>query len=194
MPNGSPILTTEMKKTASERLKRLDKRDNEIQETRKVKNNFEELIYTAREFITEESTKDFVVKDLHEKFIARLVELEDWLYEDGLHAKKEEIEERVLEIYEVYGKGKTRETEKGYREKYYPTLETVIQNLTATIPGWKEDRSWVKKKHWDRLDYSFENFRTHMEKAVEVHKETKDWEDAEVEYKDTFELYKKVTE
>ena len=49
--HGLKTLSAEQKQKAKDRLKRLDDRDKKIYETWKAKNDFEELIYKARDWV-----------------------------------------------------------------------------------------------------------------------------------------------
>ena len=193
MPNGAPIMTREMKLAAVDRLKKLDENDNTIYETRKIKNTFEELIYKARAFVSEEETSIYVPAEDHEIFLSKLVELEDWLYEDGYDAGIEEIEEKISEIEEVYQAGVVRKVEKERREEYYPSIQKMIKNLTESVPQWKEDKDWVRERHWIMMDNLLGNFTAHMENATKMVETLKDYEDPEYEFKKTFDMYDELS-
>ncbi|KAJ1670137.1 adenyl-nucleotide exchange factor sse1, partial [Spiromyces aspiralis] len=62
-----------------------------------VKNNLEEYIYSMRDKVSY-TYKDFVDPKEKDGFLAKLTEIEDWLYEDGDDAPKAEYESRLAEL------------------------------------------------------------------------------------------------
>jgi hypothetical protein len=92
---GRPTMTPAMKEAAITRLSNLDKNDEDVYALRKTKNDFEELIYSAREWMSDEDNQKYVVTTEVEPFLHNLTEHEDWLYEDGYTESKEVFEGKI---------------------------------------------------------------------------------------------------
>uniref|UniRef100_S4REL5 Hypoxia up-regulated protein 1 n=1 Tax=Petromyzon marinus TaxID=7757 RepID=S4REL5_PETMA len=133
---GLPSLTTEQLRASKERLRWLEKRDEDKFKTEKSKNDYETVIYALRDWINEEENMPFVGAAKVEEIQEILREAENWLEEDGYNAK-------YIEINGKFSSLKMRKEEYGLRDQAVDNAKSKLQKLLDKIDDWTTKKAWI---------------------------------------------------
>lgn len=144
-------LTTEQKVNAAAHLVNLEKRDKLILDTMKAKNDYEALIYSSREWISEEDNQVYTTPETVEQFLKELSEGEDWLYEDGYDEKLEVYIERTQKLNSTYNPIRFRHSEHRVREEVVEPAKKYLANITEEINALHKQFPWIESFKIDRL-------------------------------------------
>ncbi|KAI6681873.1 hypothetical protein NL676_035754 [Syzygium grande] len=123
---------------AKNKLELLDKKDAERRRTAELKNNLEGYIYATKEKIeTSEELEKVSTDDERQSFIAKLDEVQDWLYMDGEDAIGDPIFFRLKEVTE-------RPAAVGHARSYLDQLQKIVQD-------WETKKSWLPTERIDEV-------------------------------------------
>jgi hypoxia up-regulated 1 len=109
--HGCRLLTKENKKAAKDRIKALEKRDNDKYKTDEAKNTFESLIYEFRSWLNEDENQVYESKEEIERLIEKCNSGEEWLYDAGDEVGYKEYQTKGYDLKGDYSKLRTRKSE-----------------------------------------------------------------------------------
>lgn len=141
---GHQPMTTEQKLNATAHLVNFEKRDKLIYDTLKAKNDYEALIYSSRDWISDESHHVYSTPEIIEEFQKNLTEGEDWLYEEGFDEKLEVYQERVRGLNATISSLKYRQAEHSVRDSILEGTYKLIGNFTNEIDAFQAQFPWIE--------------------------------------------------
>ena len=110
--HGITTLSKEQLQKAKDRLRAFERRDEEKMKTDKAKNDFESVIYSMREWLTDDENNAYVQSSESDELMTRLSQEEDWLLEgEGDKASHQEYSKRYNELNSKLQNYKSRKTE-----------------------------------------------------------------------------------
>lgn len=148
---GLQPMTSEMKINAIAQIADLERRDKLILDTMEAKNEYEALIYSTRDWISDEDNQVYSLPEIIEELQKNLTEGEDWLYEDGYDETYQVYKDRVNELNSTISKMKYRQSEHLLREDILDDTKEIIKNFTAQIDFFAEQLPWIEKSKIQRL-------------------------------------------
>ena len=101
---------------AKERMKQLEKRDEEKVKTDKAKNDFESIIYAMRDWINEEHNQPFIAGGVDD-LLGQLTSEEDWLMDEGDRSTHHEYNRRYEALNKELSAFKNRKQEHSERDE-----------------------------------------------------------------------------
>ena len=137
------LLNEDQKKAAKDRIKALEKRDNNKFKTDEAKNTFESLIYEFRGWLNEEENQVYDSKDEVEKWIENCNSAEDWLYEAGEEVGYKEYQTKGYDLQSAYSKLKVRKNEHQFRENQLREVQAGLKNMKDALPEILEKKTWI---------------------------------------------------
>ena len=140
---GHQPLTTEQKVTAIAHIVDIEKRDKIILDTLKAKNEFETLIYSSREWISNEGNQVYTTPDVIESYLSKLEQNESWLYEEGYNEKLEAYNKRIQDINSTLSEMKYRKIEHEKRQEMFMPAKLFLENSTAEVETLSSKFPWV---------------------------------------------------
>lgn len=141
---GHQPMSQEQKTQARLHLEELDHRDKVIIDTQKAKNDFEALIYSSREFATEEENQVYSTIQTIEELLVTLEKDENWLYEEGYNEKYEVYMDKINQINSTVSAIKYRKDEHHLREELIPSAQAYLRNFTSQIEAFSKRFPWVE--------------------------------------------------
>jgi len=105
------LLSKENKKAAKDRIKALEKRDNDKFRTDEAKNTFESLIYEFRGWLNNDENQVYEEASEIEKLVDLCNSGEEWLYDAGDEVGYKEYQTKGYELQTAYSKLKVRKQE-----------------------------------------------------------------------------------
>jgi len=149
--HGHQPMTEEQRLNATAHLVDLVVRDKTILETMKAKNDFEALIYSTREWVSDEDNQVYSTSEVIDELIQNLTTNEDWLYEDGFDETLEVYQDRIHKINSTIAPMKYRKEEHAIRAEILPITEKMLGNITNEIDAFYVQFPWTDKKKIDFL-------------------------------------------
>lgn len=137
-------MSLEQKSQAIIHLAELDKRDKVIIDTQKAKNEFEALIYSAREFALNEENQVYSTLAGIEELLVKLEKDENWLYEEGYNEKLEVYLEKINSINSTISPIMYRKAEHHLREELIQPAQQYLKNFTTQIISFSKQFPWVE--------------------------------------------------
>uniref|UniRef100_A0A7R9U3F9 Uncharacterized protein n=1 Tax=Pinguiococcus pyrenoidosus TaxID=172671 RepID=A0A7R9U3F9_9STRA len=126
----APGLTAAQLQEACELEQAMLAQDEERRQTANIKNDLEAYIYGQRDAIID-SLKEYITAEEKESFNKALMEMEDWLYDDGYDATKEVYLEKLAGLKKLGDPINARLFESQNRQKAADDLKSVIQSFMA---------------------------------------------------------------
>ncbi|CAI2382877.1 unnamed protein product [Moneuplotes crassus] len=148
---GLQPMTSEMKINAIAQMADLNRRDKLILDTMEAKNEYEALIYSTRDWISDEDNQVYSLPEITEELQKNLTEGEDWLYEDGYDETYQVYKDRINELNSTISKMKYRQTEHLLREDILDDTKELIKNFTAQIDFFAKQLPWIEKSKIQKL-------------------------------------------
>ena len=162
---GHQPMTTEQKVNAAAHLVDLEKRDKLILDTLKAKNDFEALIYSSRDWVSDEDNQVYTTPEVIEEFMKKLTEGEDWLYEEGYDQKLGVYKDRINELNDTIQPMRYRQSEHKIRTDVLDETHSMVNNFTQEIDSFKKHFPWIE-------DYKIERLREIAKNATEWFEKT----------------------
>lgn len=153
-----PMSADEMK-ISLDKLGKLDSNDEKRMLKEKAKNNLESYIYSVRAkvFDDHEDLLEIVTsEEQRDSLRAKMMDSEDWLYEDGDNAEVEEYELRLKELQADALEILTRMTEHSSRPKEVTKLRNQIGKLKNMVASWADDMPWINEDETERATTAIE--------------------------------------
>ena len=141
---GHQPMSLEQKSQAIIHLAEFDKRDKVIIDTQKAKNEFEALIYSAREFALNEENQVYSTLANIEELLVKLEKDENWLYEEGYNEKFEVYLEKINSINSTISPIMYRKAEHHLREELILPAQQYLKNFTTQITSFSKQFPWVE--------------------------------------------------
>jgi hypothetical protein len=148
---GHQPMSIEMKLNATAHLVDFENRDKMIFDTMQSKNDYEALIYSTRDWISDDANIVYTTSEQIEKLREDLVENEDWLYEDGYDEKYEVYQERINELNKTIGPMRYRQSEHDLRDSILDHTKQFVKNMTDEIERLHILRPWIEEYKIERL-------------------------------------------
>lgn len=136
-------MTNEQLRAARERMRWLEKRDEDKAKTDKAKNDFETVIYALRDWINEDENIPFVGASKVEDVSQLLRDAENWLEEDGYNAKYTEYLSRYSELNSQFTKFKARKEEYSLRDSAVESARTKLAKVQDKTEELEKKKSWI---------------------------------------------------
>eukprot|EP00968_Pinguiococcus_pyrenoidosus_P010387 scaffold820_cov227-Pinguiococcus_pyrenoidosus.AAC.5 len=153
----APGLTAAQLQEACELEQAMLAQDEERRQTANIKNDLEAYIYGQRDAIID-SLKEYITAEEKESFNKALMEMEDWLYDDGYDATKEVYLEKLAGLKKLGDPINARLFESQNRQKAADDLKSVIQSFMAVANSTEskyahlgdDDRKTIRLNFTDR--------------------------------------------
>lgn len=146
---GMP-LSDEALADSKRKLMELNRKDADRKRTAELKNNLEGYIYSTREKIeSSEEIEKVSTSEERQSFIAKLEEVQDWLYMDGEDAAAGEFEERLNMLKAIGDPIFFRLNELTARPAAVEQARRYFDELQEIVRGWQTKKPWIPK---DRID------------------------------------------
>lgn len=146
---GRP-LSDEALADSKRKLMELNRKDAERKRTAELKNNLEGYIYSTREKIeSSEEIEKVSTSEERQSFIAKLEEVQDWLYMDGEDATAGEFEERLNMLKAIGDPIFFRLNELTARPAAVEQARRYLDELQEIVRGWQTNKPWIPT---DRID------------------------------------------
>lgn len=136
-------MTNEQLRAARERMRWLEKRDEDKAKTDKAKNDFETVIYALRDWINEDDNMPFVGASKVEDVQHLLRDAENWLEEDGYNAKYSEYLSRYSELNSQFSKFKVRKEEYSLRDAAIESAKTKLAKVQDKTEELEKKKTWI---------------------------------------------------
>ncbi|XP_030516337.1 heat shock 70 kDa protein 17 [Rhodamnia argentea] len=137
---------------AKNKLEALDKKDAERRRTAELKNNLEGYIYATKEKIeTSEELEKVSTGDERQSFIAKLDEVQEWLYMDGEDGTATEFEERLNSLKAIGDPIFFRLKELTERPTAVGHARTYLDQLQKIAQDWETKKSWLPRERIDEV-------------------------------------------
>ncbi|KAI3417031.1 uncharacterized protein J3R85_014881, partial [Psidium guajava] len=137
---------------AKNKLGALDKKDAERRRTAELKNNLEGYIYATKEKIeTSEELEKVSTGDERQSFIAKLDEVQEWLYMDGEDGTATEFEERLNLLKAIGDPIFFRLRELTERPAAVGHARTYLDQLQKIVQDWETKKSWLPRERIDEV-------------------------------------------
>ncbi|XP_021769992.1 heat shock 70 kDa protein 17-like [Chenopodium quinoa] len=137
---------------AKQKLAALNQKDAERRRTAELKNNLEGYIYSTREKVESSGEVEKVsTNEERQSFIAKLEEIQDWLYMDGEDATAGEFEERLKMLKAIGDPIFFRMDELTARPKAMEQAKKYLTELAEIVRGWEISKSWIPKEKIDEV-------------------------------------------
>lgn len=170
---GHTPLSFDEKINAISNLVSLEKRDKLILDTFKAKNDFEALIYSSRDWISNEDNHVYTTSDKIEQFTSDLMAAEDWLYEDGFDETLEVYKNKINEINSTITPMIFRKDEHELREGLIAGTLELLSNFTSASQQLIKNVPWVNERALQRLESLAVNTTDWIVEMIEKQKELK---------------------
>ncbi|XP_021768679.1 heat shock 70 kDa protein 17-like [Chenopodium quinoa] len=145
---------------AKQKLAALNQKDAERRRTAELKNNLEGYIYSTREKVeTSGEVEKVSTNEERQSFIAKLEEIQDWLYMDGEDATAGEFEERLKMLKAIGDPIFFRMDELTARPKAIEQAKKYLTELAEIVRGWEISKSWIPKEKIDEVLNQADKFR-----------------------------------
>ena len=164
---GHQPLSKDMKINAIAHITDFEKRDKLILDTMAAKNKYEALLYSSRDWISEEENHKYTTPEVIEEFLKNITEGEDWLYEDGYDETLEVYQAKINEVNSTVSQIRYRKDEHLLREDILETTKTVVKNFTNQINEFVTFFPWIEEYKIDRLRELAHNSTEWFEEALE---------------------------
>ncbi|CEL94101.1 unnamed protein product [Vitrella brassicaformis CCMP3155] len=138
-------------RAAKDRLADMDKIDHEAQELAKARNTLEAYIYSSREKLEDSLIQKVSLEDSRTSLSSKLMDYEEWLYEDGFSAERAEFTKRLKELQDEMEPMVERANEHENRPK---AVELVAQTLNITrlqVDKIHKDKPWISVNKTNEL-------------------------------------------
>lgn len=165
---GHQPMTIEMKINATAHLVDLENRDKLIVDTMKAKNDYEALIYSTRDWISNDDNLVYITNGVtaKEKLAEVLVQNEDWLYEDGYDVELEVYQQRIDELNQTIGPIRYRQKEHELRDSILDHTKEFVKNMTDEIDRLHLYVPWIEEFKIERLRNMTENATEWFEQTL----------------------------
>ncbi|CDW74071.1 protein heat shock protein [Stylonychia lemnae] len=172
---GIQSLSNDQLRTARERLRWFEKRDEDKAKTDKAKNDFESVIYSLRDWVNEDENVPFVGTGKIDEIMQLLRDAEDWLENDGYSAKYGEYITRFSELNTKYNQVKMRKDEFNNRDGAVTLAKSKLESFLDKIEDLKLKKTWITEdqrqdlidKVNDTLKWLEEQLENQKEKAID---------------------------
>lgn len=162
------LLSKENKKAAKDRIKALEKRDNDKFRTDEAKNTFESLIYEFRGWLNDDENQVYEEASEIEKLVDLCNSGEEWLYDAGDEVGYKEYQTKGYELQTAYSKLKVRKQEHQFREGQLREVMSGLKDMKDALPAILEKKNWIKEEEGQDLNDKIEETRVWLdEKANE---------------------------
>lgn len=95
---GLRLMSKDMKKAGKSKLKSLNQRDKDKMMADEAKNAYESMIYSLRDWLTDEDNAAYVPEADREALLQKLEDGEEWLYDEGSQVSHSKYQERSYEL------------------------------------------------------------------------------------------------
>lgn len=165
---GHQPMSVEMKINATSHLVDLENRDKLIVDTMKAKNDYEALIYSTRDWISNDDNLVYITNGVtaKEKLLQDLVQNEDWLYEDGYDVELEVYQQRIDELNQTIGPIRYRQKEHELRSSILDHTKQFVKNMTDEIDRLHLHVPWIEEFKIERLRNMTENATEWFEQTL----------------------------
>lgn len=165
---GPQPLTAAQKSKAKKRASDADQSDK-VQEKKKVmRNEYETLIYSARDFIQDEDIVPYLAnEDEKAKILLLLDEEEDWLYGDGITASYDTLKNKLKVLEKKINPIKKRKTA---RDELPNEIEKGRKQLDESEKGfvkYAKKRSWLPQEELDEYHKLLTEKREYLDTKYE---------------------------
>ena len=167
---GHQPLSSDAKLRAVENLDSFETRDKIIQDTNKAKNDYETLIYSSRDWISDEDNQVYSLPDIIEEFNANLTAAENWLYEDGFDETLEVYLDRIDDINLTISSMQYRKEEHLSRDKIINSSLSLLYNFTGMSENMYRRMPWISKTRLERIAKLVENTTEWLTTKIEEQK------------------------
>ena len=175
---GIPTLNKEQLQTAKDRLKWFERRDDDKVKTDRVKNDFEAIIYSMRDWLSEGENTPFVGEEQQEAALQTLRDDEEWLLEgEGEHATHVEYTEKYNVLNRKYKQYKYRKEEHGKRDEAVTEARRKLTELEESTQELVDRKTWISKEQKEDMLERIADAKKWLEERVEKQKEVKTNED-----------------
>jgi len=145
--DGLTLLTTEQKQEAKQRIRKYDKRDEDKIKNDKAKNDFESLIYSMRDWLTDDQNTPYATDEHREELLGKLLTQEDWLLDgEGEFAEHQEYNKRRNELNSQLQKLQERKSEHEKRNEGVERQKKKLGELQSKIEALDEKKPWIKEE------------------------------------------------
>eukprot|EP01022_Parablepharisma_sp_SALTPOND_P008074 TRINITY_DN135161_c0_g1_i1.p1 TRINITY_DN135161_c0_g1~~TRINITY_DN135161_c0_g1_i1.p1 ORF type:complete len:863 (-),score=125.78 TRINITY_DN135161_c0_g1_i1:1816-4404(-) len=157
------------------RLDAIDSQEEEVFKRASAKNNYESLIYTARDWLNDEKNEKFIIDKVKEGIIALLAEVnfilqkkiqeEDWLYKSGDNPEVtyQEFEKRTRELEDKMKEMKVRKKEFEAFPSYVERLNKFTKNATNLLEKIKKERTWIPEEQFQVIHQKIDELKEWVE-------------------------------
>ncbi|XP_010047919.2 heat shock 70 kDa protein 17 [Eucalyptus grandis] len=145
---------------AKNKLELLDKKDAERRRTAELKNNLEGYIYATKEKIeTSEELEKVSTADERQSFIAKLDEVQEWLYMDGEDGTAAEFQERLNSLKAIGDPIFFRLKELTERPAAVGHARSYLDQLQKIVQDWESKKSWLPREKIDEVLKEADNLK-----------------------------------
>lgn len=186
-------LNVDQIKEAKSRLKWYEQRDKDKIKNDKAMNDFESMIYKLRDWLREDENNVYVLEEEREKYIEKLSEHEDWLYEDGATANATVFEKMYRTLNTDYQKYEKRKQEDELRDGFIKNITATMQALDEKVHELKETKDWITEGERQDVTDKIKEIRDWFNEMTEKQATLQKHEDPVMDYDTTFKKLTKVT-
>jgi len=170
-------LTAEQVREAKSRLKWYEQRDQDKIKNDKALNDFESMIYKLRDWLREEDNEPYVLEEDREALMEKLMEHEDWIYDEGATANFTTFEKLYKTLNTQYGKLEKRRAADVGRDQFIKDTFEKLEKFDESVQDLKETKSWISDEERKDVSDKIAEVRTWFNEQVEKQAALKKHED-----------------
>lgn len=164
---GSTQLNADQMKTAKQRLRNFDKRDEEKFKLDEAKNNFESILYSFRDWVQTEENIPFVGEERQEEILKEIMEHLDWLdYGDSDKASYKDFNEKYVSLRTEKNKLVERQEEFSKREQLVEKARDKFADLKEKTLKIREKKDWVTEEEVKEVTDKIEETEQWLEEKM----------------------------
>lgn len=157
---GAPSLNKEQLQKAKERLRWYEKRDDDKKKTDQAKNEYEAIIYTMRDWLSEDENAVYVGMEERESIIAKLAEEEEWLLDgEGEFSSHIEYNQRHFDLRKKYDQFKSRKEEFESRVEAVNLARKKFSKIEDELNELSEKKPWIKEEQKKEVSEKIEEVK-----------------------------------
>jgi len=142
-------------------------RDEDKIKTDIAKNDFEAMIYKLKDFLSEDENHKYVDEAARLIYIEQLVEMEDWLYDEGADMNYTVYDNKAKNLTNDYNKYNRFKTEHSHREEILDKTEKAMVAYESKIEDLKVNKTWISEEEFKDVTDKITDLREWVKNKTE---------------------------